>query len=143
MTADMTTREYFAPRRSPEGAFYWEGVEAGELRYQVCNTCGETVFHARGRCPYCLGGDLRIEVSAGRGVIYTLSIVHQAMFAAFEGKVPYALGIVELDEGFHMFSELIADDLESLAIGDPVQVRFDKVSESVTLPVFVPAGDAP
>lgn len=132
----MIDRESYAPRRSPEAAFYWEGVEAGELRYQICNACAEPIFHPRGRCPYCLSGDLRVEVSAGRGVIYTLSVVHQAMSPGFADKVPYALGIVELDEGFHMFTELLADDLESLRIGEPVEVRFEQVSESIRLPLF-------
>jgi uncharacterized OB-fold protein len=133
----VSDRDAFAPRRSPEAAFYWEGVEAGELRYQVCNACGEPIFQPRGRCPYCLGDDLRIERSAGRGAIYSVSVVHQAVSPAFADKVPYALGIVELDEGYHMFSELVAEDLDSLRIGDRVEVRYDRISESVTLPVFV------
>lgn len=137
----MTHRDAYAPRRSPESEFYWDGVEAGELRYQVCGACRAPIFQPRGRCPCCLSDDLRIEVSAGHAIIYALSIVHQPVNAAFAAKVPYALGIVELDEGFHMFTELVANDLESLRIGDRVEVRFEQVSASVTLPIFVPRED--
>jgi uncharacterized protein len=121
---------------SPEAEFYWQGAALGELRYQVCNSCAEVVFHPRALCPYCLSFDLRVEVSAGRGSIYSFSVVCHATNPAFAEKVPYAVGIVELDEGFHMFTEIVTGDVDDIAIADRVDVEFHPVAGGATLPIF-------
>lgn len=124
------------PRTLVDTLPYWEGCRLSELRYQVCNDCGEIVFHARAACPYCLSDALRWERSAGKGAIYSFSIQHLPVDRKHPGKVPLTLGIVQLDEGFHMFTEIDSTDLNVLRIGARVGVYFDQVADDLVLPKF-------
>jgi uncharacterized OB-fold protein len=124
------------PRWSVDTKPYWDALHRRELLYQQCEACGETVFHPRGLCPYCLSDRLSWRKSAGHGTIYSFTVQHVHSAPAWRDKMPIALGIVALDEGYHMFAQLLADDLDTLQIGLPVAVVFDKVSEELVLPKF-------
>ena len=43
----------------PNSEPFWEGVKAGELRYQTCNDCNTLVFNPREHCPNCLSNNLK------------------------------------------------------------------------------------
>ena len=47
--------------------------------------------------------------------------------------------IVELEEGWHMLTNLVGLDVGDVRIGMPVEVVFHRVSDEVTLPYFRPA----
>ena len=55
---------------------------------------------------------------------------------AFETRVPYAIGMIELDEGVRMMAGIVASELDQLAIGARVQVCFERVSTDIALPMF-------
>lgn len=128
----------YLPRRTPDAEPYWEGTRQNELRYQVCGACGEVVFHARSICPYCLSEDVPYRVSSGWGSVYSFTVLHRAPNAAYAEKIPYVLAIVALDEGFHLFTELVNCDQETLEIGLRVHVVFERVSADIVLPKFEP-----
>jgi uncharacterized OB-fold protein len=138
------------PRMTIDSQPYWEGCRVHELRYQICSDCGEVVFHARAACPYCLSEALRWERSAGKGAVYSFAIQQLPVDREHPGKVPLTLGIVQLDEGFHMFTEIDSTDRNVLKIGARVSVYFDRVADDLVLPKFrldgpaldVPAGGA-
>ena len=48
----------------------------------------------------------------------------------------FAIAIVELEEGYHMLSNLIGVEPEDVAIGTPLEVFFEEMSEEITLPYF-------
>lgn len=126
----------YLPRRTPDAEAYWEGTRQGELRYQVCDNCGSIVFHMRAVCPYCLSDELSLERSAGRGSVYSFTVVHRPPNPAYAGRAPYVLAIVALDEGFHMFTEIVHADPGQVAIGQRVRVVFEPVTPEVVLPKF-------
>jgi uncharacterized OB-fold protein len=49
--------------------------------------------------------------------------------------VPYAIALVDLDEGFRMMANVLGPDPESLAIGDRVRVVFETRGD-LALPQF-------
>jgi uncharacterized OB-fold protein len=124
------------PRWSADTKPYWDALHRNELLYQRCESCRETVFHPRGICPYCLSDRLSWRKSAGRGTIYSFTVQRVHSSPAWRDKMPMALGIIAMDEGYHMFAQLLADDLDSIKIGLSVTVVFDKVSEQLVLPKF-------
>lgn len=128
----------YLPRITPDAKPYWEGVARHELRYQVCRNCTATVFHARSVCPYCLGEDLPYRASAGLGRVYSFTELYRSPTGAYASRVPYILAIVELDEGFHMFTELLNFGPESVEIGNRVRVVFEEVAPDLVLPKFIP-----
>lgn len=130
------TEQVRLPRWSIDTKPYWDALQRNELKYQHCGACGETVFHPRALCPYCLSDQLEWRRSRGRGTIYSFTIQHVPVSPAWKGRMPIALGIVALDEGYHMFTQFLADDLGTLAIGRPVAVVFDRISDELVLPKF-------
>ena len=51
---------------------------------------------------------------------------------------PYVVAIIELDEGWHMLSNLVNCDPGDVAMAMPVKVRFKAMNEDITLPYFEP-----
>lgn len=123
------------PRWSLETKPYWDGCMRGELLYQQCAKCREVIFHPRAVCPYCLSSDVTWIGSKGRGTIYSFTAQHIPLHRERPGRLPRFVGIAELDEGFHMFTEFDPDGFD-LRIGSPIAVYFDRVAENLTLPKF-------
>src|SRR5690349_18085744 len=78
--------------RDPLSAPFWEGAVAGELRYVRCAACGRADFPASEHCRYCLEAALEWKVSAGRGSLYSYTVVWRPVTPDF--TTPYAPGIV-------------------------------------------------
>ena len=47
----------------------------------------------------------------------------------FKKMAPYAVAVIELDEGAKLTSQLVDCDVESLEIGDDVEMVFRKIRE--------------
>lgn len=124
------------PRKSLDTQAYWDGCQRGELLYQRCGTCAEPVFHPRALCPYCLSDSLVWQRSPGKGVVYSFTLQYIPLHRDWAGPMPRMLGIAALDEGFHMFTEFLTDDLSYLRIDAPLEVVFDRIGEGVVLPKF-------
>ncbi len=126
------------PRPTALSAPHWEGCREGVLRVQRCGDCGAFVFIPQPLCTRCQGRDLEWVESSGRGRIYSYTVVHRPPRPEFE--VPYVVAIVELDEGWHMLSNLIECAPEDARVEMPVEVVFVPKSDEVTLPCFRPSG---
>ena len=126
------------PRPTRVSAPHWEGCRSGELRVQRCRACGAYVFVPAPVCTSCFAGDLEWVASSGCGTVYSYTVVHRPQRPEFE--VPYAVAIVELDEGWHMLTNLVDCDFDAIEVGMPVEVSFREMSEEITLPMFRPRG---
>jgi hypothetical protein len=73
---------------------------------------------------------------SGRGKVFTLAVMHQAIDPGFAAEVPYAVVLVELDEGVRMITNVVDCPASAIEIGMPVEVVFEEVSPEVTLPKF-------
>jgi uncharacterized OB-fold protein len=132
------------PQPTPETREFWDGAQRGELRMQRCRSCGKAYFYPRPFCPYCSSGDVEWFTASGRGRLHTYVINHRAA-RGFEDATPYVIAIVELDEGPRMMTNIIDANPspESLPIGMPVEVAWDRQSDEITLPLFRPVRSAP
>ena len=50
--------------------------------------------------------------------------------------MPYAIAMVELDEGVRLLAGVVDSDLSRLAVGAPVQVCFERLTDEIALPMF-------
>lgn len=140
----MVTDAGSAPRKpspmpTPDTEAFWDGTRHGELRLQRCTSCGRAFFYPRSSCPYCGAGNVEWFVSSGRGRLHTYVISHRAA-PGFEAQVPYAIAVVELDEGPRMLSNIVGVDNtpEHLVLDMPLVVDFEPRGDQV-VPVFRPA----
>ena len=121
---------------SPETQVYWDGVAAHELRVRSCDACGAKLHPRRLICPQCGAEDLTWRRATGTGHIYSVSTLHRAPSEAMRAALPYHLGIVELDEGVHLFTRIHSPDGREPKIGMRVQVGFRRLESDADLPVF-------
>jgi uncharacterized OB-fold protein len=122
------------PTAGPTTAPFWEACGRGELLFQSCQSCGEANFPPVEHCRWCQSAQLAWQRSAGRGDIYSFTVVHRAVTPAFHA--PYAPVIVSLGEGYQMLTNIVGVAPDDLAIGTRVQVQFHAVGPDVTLPYF-------
>lgn len=134
MTDDLPGAAVDAPAHEggPHAA-YEALIAADVLAFQACRTCRGAVFPPRGRCPHCGGGEVVWRASAGRGRVYSTTVLEP------REKPAYAVVLVDLDEGFRMMSRMTGEDGASVAIEDRVVVSFEDVS-GVRLPLFTREG---
>jgi hypothetical protein len=71
---------------------------------------------------------------SGKGKVFSWTVTARAFYPGFE--VPYAVVIIELDEGVRMVSNVVDCKPEDLYIGMPVEVVFEDVTKEITLPKF-------
>jgi uncharacterized OB-fold protein len=134
-TDDVGTRPQ--PAIGRDNAFFWEGVEAGELRIQKCNACGHVAHPPQPLCASCGSSDQGYVVSSGKGVIYSHVTHHYPPLPGVER--PHTVLLVELEEGVRLVSEWSAGITADPVIGTPVQVAFTNVPGGALRPTFRPA----
>jgi uncharacterized OB-fold protein len=113
---------------------FWDAAARGELRYQRCGSCGHAEFPPRRLCSACHEDALEWAPASGEGRIHSFTIVHRAPTEAFRARVPYAIALVDLAEGFRMMMNVEADDLSTIAIGAPIRVTFEVTGSGLALP---------
>lgn len=116
------------PQMSRDTEFFWAGTAAGELRVQKCNACGALRHPPGPMCPSCHAADRGYVVASGRGTVFSFLVHHAPQLPGKE--LPLTLALVELEEGVRMVGEVKGGDA---AIGDPVQVVFDRIDDDLTL----------
>lgn len=131
--------EKLLPRIDEMSRPYWEGAKRHELLLQKCQECGHYRYPPGETCPSCLSDKLEWVKVSGRGSVYTWTVFHQAYHPAYKDDIPYAVVVVELEEGPRMITNLVNCRIEDIKMGMPVEVVFDDVTEEVSLPKFRPA----
>jgi uncharacterized OB-fold protein len=119
-------------------AEYYDFCRRGELRFQRCTDCGAWRHPPRVLCAACGSPRWAWGRSTGRGRIFTWTVVHQAMSPAFVSEIPYAVIVVETDEGVRVVANLRGAGPEVLRLDLPVEVVFETVDDELTLPMFRP-----
>jgi uncharacterized OB-fold protein len=117
---------------------FWEQCAQKRLCFQRCTSCDTWRHLPRSMCAQCGSTDWEWAESSGRGRVYSWSISHQAMHPAFADDVPYAVLIVELEEGVRMVSGLRGLPLDQLELGLPVEAFFEDDPDSPRVPWFRP-----
>ena len=136
MTPHTDTPAKPLPQVSPEMAPFFEAARRHELVVQRCARCGALRFPARSICSACLGRDATWVPVSGRGQVFSFAVMHQANHPSFAAEVPYAVIVVQLDEGVRLLSNLVDCEVAGIRIGLPVEVVFDDVTPDVSLPRF-------
>lgn len=123
------------PAVTDETEAFWRGGAVGILYITACNACDHRIHPPQLICPRCLSREVTARPASGQGTIATFTINRQAWMPGL--AVPYAVGIVELDDqpGVRITARIIADDVEAVQIGKPVEVGFEQNGD-VFVPVF-------
>ena len=115
---------------------YWEGLVAGQLRYQHCRHCGTNWLPAREHCPQCLSAELEWQASSGKGSIVSWIVYRHAYAAHLTERLPYDVTIVQLAEGPRILTNIVNGDAgRRLSMGAEVELAIE-VEDGLSLPRF-------
>lgn len=127
------------PRPTAISKPFWDAAHEGRLVVQTCTDCGHCQHPPRPHCLSCWSDALAWKPASGKGQIYSFTVAHRTSTKGFRDDTPYVVAIVETEEGARMTTNIVGCDPKSLAVGMPVAVVLDHVTDTVTLPKFTPA----
>ena len=123
------------PKRLHVAKGYWEGCKNHQLCFQQCKNCGTYRHYPRPMCPNCHSMDTQWTPVSGKGKVYSMTVAHRTIHPGFM-DLPYAVVIVEMEEGIRTVGDIVNAKPDDIYIGMPVEVVFDDVTEEITLPRF-------
>ncbi len=111
----------------PTPSKYWREIpQRYRLEAKKCMKCGLVLFPPRLICPECKNRKFEDTKLAEQGKILTYTIIHVPPHQ-FVDQAPFAVGIVELDDGVKLTSQIVDCDFEDLKIGKRVKIEFRKI----------------
>jgi uncharacterized OB-fold protein len=129
---------------------FWAGAAAGELRLPRCATCGAFAWYPRERCRRCGAAELEWAATSGRGTLFSFAVVRRALYAPFAPLVPYATGLVALEEdpAVRLATRFVDCEPSELRIDLPVHavfraLEFPGTAGSLPAPFFTPTRETP
>jgi uncharacterized OB-fold protein/acyl dehydratase len=133
MPEDLDPDKLMRPAASRDSKFFWDGVDAHELRIQ--KRADGTLQHPPVPAVWqdkTLPTDY--VVASGRGTVFSF-VVHHA--PRVPGRtLPFVIALVELEEGVRMLGELRGVDPSTVEVGMPVRATYIDVPESATGPAW-------
>jgi uncharacterized OB-fold protein len=129
-----------APILTDDNRVFWEAAAQQRLVAQRCAVCKRLRHPPRPMCPGCHALDYEMVDLAGRGTVYSFSVLHHPQNPLFD--YPVIAALVDLDEGVRVVSNLVDVSPAAVRIGMPVEVRFVPTAGDQLVPVFQPAGAA-
>lgn len=120
-----------APAVYPETQAFWEAAARGVLLVKRCAACGEHHHYPRSLCPFCFSPRTEWREAAGRGTIYTYSVMRRA-------DIPYVIAYVTLEEGVTVMTNIVDCNPDAVRIGQRVRVKFVPSDGGPPVPMFAP-----
>ena len=129
----------FEPEPSEIAEPFWDATRERRLILQWCLACEQPVFFPRAICPRCVGSALEWRPASGLGTVYAVTVEHRPQNPAMAAMAPYAVALIDLDEGVRMLSNVIGVSPESITVGLRVTVAWEPLSDGRNLVQFTPA----
>jgi uncharacterized OB-fold protein len=126
------------PVPSAEAQPYWDGLRDRKLLMPRCDACGKYWFPPSLLCPHCNATKWTWASTSGHGRIFSYVVYHRVYHPGFADEVPYAVAVIELDEGPRMISNVIGIVPDKLVCDMRVEVVYQPITETITLPKFKP-----
>jgi uncharacterized OB-fold protein len=128
-----------APGWEPMTEGYWLNAGKGKFVVQQCGDCGAHRWPPAFACYACQSMKWDWDELPGTGTVFTYTWADQR---AVPDSPLYNVSVIELDgtqgEPVRLMTQVVDVDRESLQIGIPVEVAFQKLDEEVSVPFFKP-----
>ena len=131
----------FMPEPSWLSQPFWDRANKGILSRQRCVDCQFEMFPPQFACRRCLSTNLEWAASTGLGRLYSFTVLCMAPDGSPLPE-PKILADVNLEEGWHMMTNIVDCPPEHVACGMAVAVTWQRLSTTINLPVFSPVGEA-
>jgi len=112
---------------------FYKFVKEKRLMAARCNKCGQIILPPRPMCPKCLSKDLKWTESPLKGKLLTYTVIHVSP-QQFQTVAPYAVGIVELENGAHLPGMIKGISTDQIKVGMNLTVNFEDAPATTAWP---------
>jgi uncharacterized protein len=114
---------------------FWDGCQAERFLIPRCGACGTSRWPPGPMCPVCQSQETEWIESTGRGSVYSYVIAVHPVHPVLVEQVPYAVALIDLQEGVRVVGNVLGVAVDEVDIGLPVELFFEQVA-GVNLPNF-------
>jgi uncharacterized OB-fold protein len=115
---------------------FWDAAREGRFVMPRCAECGRIMAPPVANCSACLARRFEWVATSGRGTVHSFIEYHRSWIREYDGRLPYMVAIVELDEGPRLITALVGEASDWVKIGARVRVAFQERAEGAQVPVF-------
>lgn len=112
---------------------FYRHINQGKLLGGRCTKCGKVHLPPRPLCDNCYSKDFEWTEVPSEGKLVTYTIIYIAP-AQFQSMAPYAMGIVELENGLRIPGMIREVALEQIRIGMKLTMDFGTCAVSQSWP---------
>lgn len=118
--------------------FFWTAGGDGVLRIQECQDCQALIQPPQPVCRYCRGRNMGVRDVSGKATLIGFTVNHRFGFPDLPPPYVVAQVAIAEDPRARLTTTVVeCDDVEQLALGQQMEVVFEKL-EDVWLPLFRP-----
>lgn len=128
------------PAESTASKYFWDKTRNAEFVLPWCRSSERPFFYPRETSPFCLGDDIEWRSASGTGVVYAVTVEHRPQNPRMAAMAPYAVALIDLDEGVRMLSNVVGCPAEDVHVGMRVRLTWELMSDGRRLPLFEPIG---
>jgi uncharacterized OB-fold protein len=117
---------------------------SGRILIRECTGCNTVQHPPEDLCHQCFGAEFRSREVAGKGTLYSFTVVWHPVHPSLSERVPYAVVLVSLDElpEVRITGNLLDAAPEAIRVGLPVRAVWEDVAdpgsgETLRLPQWV------
>jgi uncharacterized OB-fold protein len=136
----MSTLPNPAPTVTQANAAFWAATAEGRFQLQRCNECDTVLWFPRRHCPSCWTENVSTFDASGKGVIYSFTVIRKGAML-YKDAGPFVVAYVELAEGPRVMTNIVDCDVETVAVGMPVEVVFHDTGQGNALYRFRPVAN--
>lgn len=112
---------------------FYKFLSQGKLMAGKCTRCGKIHLPPRPLCDNCFSQQFEWMEISGKGKLVTYTVIHIAP-QQFQALAPYAVGIVELENGLRIPGMIQGATQEQLQIGMELAIDFGACSTAQPWP---------
>ncbi len=112
---------------------FYRYINQGRLMGGKCKSCGKILLPPRPLCDRCLSKEFQWTEVPQKGKLLTYTIIHISP-QQFQKITPYAVGIVQLEDGSKIPGMVRGVSFEEIEIGMDVRMRFAKSVQETMWP---------
>jgi hypothetical protein len=88
-------------------------------------------------CPRCLSAETNWIPVDARGTLWSFAVYHRAYNALWRDYLPYFVGLIDLDAGITLVSQVLQSGPLEIGVGKRVVGKFIDVDDELTVLKFV------
>jgi uncharacterized OB-fold protein len=105
-------------------ARYWREIpQRYRLEAGKCTKCGKIHYPPRLICNECKGREFETTELPRDGKLLTYTVIHVAP-PGLSDETPFAVGVVELENGVRLMSQIVDTDHDKMEAGMPLRLEF-------------------